>query len=1261
MPSKRQKPDNLGIAASPGRRGRVSKAGQHTPLTPTSVTAITNMYNNMCLTPSRQNHNRLQSDTGSSSTTPSRITHYFQPQQQSIQTPAPDNISQVNVLSSRDSVQVLDQSLATGPPPLPPSQQCEQTSQSEINTETHFTLQEFFEPIYPLPCEARNDGETTIFSDGFHQIDKVPVNDCLLSIAPTMQDVPENHRFAFAKSFEIVFRRFKTASEERNMKDIERSLKWFLLLPHALLVQPTRGGKSGYQVVKRRFDCIVTDDWSRLLELFEKERLIVTEKNERRRNANKSAQEDPEKITRNAISLISHGKISKCANRLNSFGVVDINNPQARDSLKSKYPVRGRKLQSSVTKGTAVESFRTIQNALMNLKGGVAPGTGGLRPEFLLKLTEVWKEDEHQEIWETVNYFCMQYISGGMPPWFYKSIMTVETVGLFKTAERNPEKLRPIGMRNPFIKTIHKEIITQNKHNFKEYLEPQQLGMSVGGAAKLVHSVRMTLEKNPTFVCVKLDFRNAFNEISRARVVEALEEVETLQHLAQFAGMLLAPVSGLESGGEFWGEAQEGTTQGDPLSGPFFCVSIHKEVRKADQALQRCGGMVRCGWDDGYFLGPKEEVFQALNLFSSEVQRSSGLVLQVTKSEVYTSTGVMPSEAPAGFVKAGETVEEVFQPGFLCYGVPIGTDAYVLAMLDLKIGELEKEVEHMSGVLDSSRQSLWVMLRSSISQRLDYWLTLVYPTQIKRAAEKMDNLILKVMEKLLGCPIPMDETGEHWNCPVNVPVDGLQGRSFQNWILRLPIRSGGLGIRSNLETSAAAFIGGVEQALPHFTKDSGICSSLEDVIGDFKENNSRWTKLIQSGCRTGVEFQNSWNTMKREVQQCSSFLNKAEGAGPLYRSVEGAGDGREDGGTRRLIVQQREELRAAVLTEALSRYPDPKKRQVVAWANRDKLCTAWLQSLPGPDGFSNPEFTEAIALALCMPSPACKDRVGEKVGKSVVDVFGDSIMSAHLPGDDWRTRHDKVKMAINSLCSWARLPTTVEVWGLFAHLIPQEALNKIESGRARQGLVPDFRIKFPPTSTLGEDQVKLAELKLIGCNSWYNSSAGNKVRATNKRAQGLQADYRRKAKNLDKNIPGTSDQGRGPVERRLDEFGQIIGLCFGAWGEGSDDVHSLVETLAQCRLRFQMQQDGRPDQGSDNELALIVGQIRRRLSVTAVKAQVGCLLSRIHQVGPGNKQLAKKRQWAIQEDERMKQERHSQWMRRIEGVTSLRKGMIKTS
>ena len=362
---------------------------------------------------------------------------------------------------------------------------------------------------------------------------------------------------------------------------------------------------------------------------------------------------------------------------------------------------------------------------------------------------------------------------------------------------------------------------------------------------------------------------------------------------------------------------------------------------------------------------------------------------------------------------------------------------------------------------------------------------------------------------------------------------------------------------------------------------------------------------------------------------------------PLKEEAEGAGEGREDGGTRRLIVQQREELRAAVLEEALSRYPDPTKRQVLAWTNRDKLCTAWLQSLPGSEGFSNLEFTEALALALCMPSPACQERVGEKVGKSVVDVFGDNIMSAALPGDHWRTRHDTIKMALNSLCSWARLPATVEVWGLFSHLIPAEALSRFESGRARQGLVPDFRLQVP--SDLGESQVALAELKIISCcKTWYAPGAGNRVRATNKRAQGLQAIYKNKARSLDQTISGTTEGQRGPVERRLDEFGPLIGLCFGAWGEGSNDVHMMVDKLANSRLKFQRAQEGRPtESGSQNELALIVGQIRRKFSVTAIKAQVGCLLSRLHQVEPSNKQLAKKRQWAVAQDKHHSQNRRS--------------------
>ena len=134
---------------------------------------------------------------------------------------------------------------------------------------------------------------------------------------------------------------------------------------------------------------------------------------------------------------------------------------------------------------------------------------------------------------------------------------------------------------------------------------------------------------------------------------------------------------------------------------------------------------------------------------------------------------------------------------------------------------------------------------------------------------------------------------------------------------------------------------------------------------------------------------------------------------------------------------------------------------------------------------------------------------------------------------------------------------------------------------------------------------------------------------------------------------------KGPVEKRLDEFGDLLGLCYGAWGESSEGVHQLVQTLAESRLKFQGLQRGRP--GSEQELGQIVGQDRRRISLAAVKAQVDCLLSKMHQVGPGNTQLAKRRVWAVREDERMTRERGAQWLRRVEGVHTLRKGFIKTA
>lgn len=1113
-----------------------------------------------------------------------------------------------------------------------------------------FSLLDRVDPIMPMPLTTTMDGYTALstYADGFETIDQLSAMECVLSPFRAMDEVPKQHQEVFARAMEKILTR--VWENQVDGEELDRALKWWFFIPQCLLRKATRGGRAGMGLVKKRFDCIINDNYGELVNLWVRDRDILEKK---KRGSNSHDKGDGlENKTRQAVSLISKGYISKATNRIISHGVASLSDPRSKAALQSKYPVRGRDMPVQVTKGLAVFSMMPLREAFLTLKGGVAPGTGQLRPEFLVTLAEVWEEGT--DVWEMVNNFAMRHIQGNFPPWYFKACMTVETVGLFKTANQDASQVRPVGMRNPWIKTMHKEVVKQNKEVLTEFLEPQQLGMSVAGGAKLVHCVRMVMELNPSFICVKLDFKNAFNEVYRARVIEALEEEDTLRHLALHAATLLAPDSGLESQGYLWGEAHEGTTQGDPESGPYFNVAIQKYVRVADAELAHIGGFARFGWDDGYLCGPPEDVYATLDTFSCKVKDHCGLELQRSKTEVLCMDKELPANTPDGLVRAGTTVDESWEPGIICYGVPIGSDKYVSHMLSAKMDEIEQQAKQIEGVLLEEKQALWAVLRSSISHKLDYWLTLCYPSQVKSAAERMDIVQNQMLESLVGMKIPMQAMANEWAIPLPVPEATLRTRSYQHWVIRQPIKMGGLGIRSNVETRHAAYIGGLEQALPHFVGEGGICKQLSMVLGEV-DGESRWQTLLQSGCRTGNELADAWNILKQEAQHCSSYLG-LDIQGPLTSDVEGAGQGSTDGSTRRKITAEREELRGAVMKECLSRMTNQKRRAVVAWQNRDKLASSWLSCLPGPEGMSSPAFAEAMALTLCMPSPVCKDRVGSSVGRRTVDIFGDNIMSAALPGDHWRTRHDKLKMTLNSLCTWARLPATCEVWGLFSHLIPNEALSRIEGGRKRQGLVPDFRLEMP--STTGGTTFRLAELKVISCcETWYKPGARGKVRGTEQRAKGLQLEYNRKARKIDQDMLGAED--KGPVERRLGEFGDLIKLCFGAWGEASTDVHEIIQTLAESRLKFQGLKTGKPR--SKQELGIIVGQIRRRLSSAAIKAQVECLLSKIHQVGPGNAQLAKKREWAVMEDERMRRERGAQWLLKYEGVQTLRKGFIKTA
>jgi hypothetical protein len=72
---------------------------------------------------------------------------------------------------------------------------------------------------------------------------------------------------------------------------------------------------------------------------------------------------------------------------------------------------------------------------------------------------------------------------------------------------------------------------------------------------------------------------------------------------------------------------------------------------------------------------------------------------------------------------------------------------------------------------------------------------------------------------------------------------------------------------------------------------------------------------------------------------------------------------------------------------------------------------------------------------------------------------------------------------------------------------------------------------------------------------------------------------------------------------------------------------------------------------------VLVGQIRRILSVSAVRAQAECLLSRLRNVGSGTGAANRRRQGVVREEVNWARERQAQAVGRRQGRKVVRRGM----
>ena len=494
-----------------------------------------------------------------------------------------------------------------------------------------------------------------------------------------------------------------------------------------------------------------------------------------------------------------------------------------------------------------------------------------------------------------------------------------------------------------------------------------------------------------------------------------------------------------------------------------------------------------------------------------------------------------------------------------------------------------------------------------MQSKFQYWAQHNYPHDAGLHADSVDQAILAAASVCLGADVIAD------------PVALRR--------LRLPARMYGGGIRSLVDVAPAAFVGSLCKVVPRLADahsedwniQPGFFNALAAIMPPTPpggtDGEGRFTALLASGLPLAHVFRNAWAAMQSEI-------GPDTGDGPLQANIANAGIGVTK--LQGALTKQREKSRFNQIDAQIRALPHEDMRRL-SWLSTDKNSTVWVSAWPTKESYlSNPEFGEVVSTYFGTPSPACRNLVGQRIGRTnqFLDQYGAKLCAARLPGDGWRTQHDVLKWRITQDAHEMGARCRTEVYGLFAACIPQAGRARALGmpARKRQGLVPDFMMTLPID---GPERELLFELKTLHVGTQTYRDSEHRCEAVARRARALPPEYAGKARTIDQKFCGTTPGNIGPVENKLRAYDPVRGLVFGAWGEGSPDVNRLITALAKIGSTTHWRSMRLP--GPAEAHGTLAWLLRRRWAMTAVRENARLKLERLEYVGAGAAAAADRR------------------------------------
>jgi hypothetical protein len=565
-----------------------------------------------------------------------------------------------------------------------------------------------------------------------------------------------------------------------------------------------------------------------------------------------------------AAKALRAGKLARCDR--NTFRLLDALHPHG-------HPM-GSLPHNRAPEVSSLE--KVLDRVIKRVNNGSSPGVSGWNGSHLAAIWNSGSKAAKDGLHLLLRDICNGVFSGECR----KRLLACRLIPL----EKKDRGVRPIAIAEVFTKAAAHCAVALVEEDIPKLFPSIQYGVKrVGGSETAAHLIRNLLRdygaKHRASTCaIILDFANAFNSISRAKVWQTLLKHDCLgSMLKTFYAQYAEPTELLVYDRNRLVHkvlSTEGVRQGDPFAALAFALTVQQLYEAA--LKQACAGLADgvSIQDDFTIVGTLEEAVKVFDYVCQHAKTDFGLELRVDKCEVYLPT---ESRAAATEEQLQTMLRSCTQRGLMVtdrtesLGVMHGSVAEVTEFCHDAVQSADfffDALEHP----DLPVQHASLLLRMCQLPRLGYIARTAHPDQLAAAAKRFD-------ERALRCW----QTIHHLT---DADLAALAGEgcgdarvTAEQLLLRvsLPVSMGGMGVRPVQRIMHAAYLASALEALPELLRLRAHLQTAEGRIEQVRDSSTycEIARLLQKLQEDGLSHSMLNRRSRREAQRAVAAMTAA--------------------------------------------------------------------------------------------------------------------------------------------------------------------------------------------------------------------------------------------------------------------------------------------------------------------------------------------------------------------------------------------------